>query len=161
LPCVYTAGTTGSGTAFELADEEVTAMSTIQVDRRFDQDDVRTVTAPPAEVTIPDHVPNAWAAEHPDAAAVVARPTDRHGGVRAIGRPARRSAARSVMALAGCLALAGVFAGGEASSSAPQPAANPPAVTVVHPAPAASPVLAPSCRPASPWVLGACAAARR
>lgn len=120
-------------------------MSTLEMERGGD-----VVVHHGAVQTVPDHVPADVAAEHPDAATVVAGGRPRPVTVRVVDRGAKRSRAGLVLALAACGLLA-AFAGGGASGSPDVVrvrATTPPAATTVTAAPSAS-----SCPPGSSVVL--------
>lgn len=119
-------------------------MSTLEMERGGD------VVLHTETQAAPDHVPADVAAEHPDAASVVARRSGRPVTVRAVERPQRRSRAGLVLALAACACVAAFVGGGDGNSpetvrvSATTPAA---ATTVTSAAPHAQ------CPPGSPIVL--------
>ena len=85
-------------------------MSTLQMERGGS-----VFTPSPAEHRVPDHVPVEVAAEHPDAANVVARqPHPQVQGsctVRAVDRAERRSRSGFVLALAACALVAALASG--------------------------------------------------
>lgn len=130
--------------------------TTTEVERRLDERDV--ATNPTVDVAVPDHVPAALAAEHPDAAAVVAAPARRPARVRVVQRPRRRSPARLVLALAACLVVAGFAAAGSVSTGTTGQATTSGRATAAG-APAASSDV-PSCWAAFPSVLNGCVAGR-
>lgn len=116
-------------------------MSTLEMERGGDV----LVHHAPVQ-TVPDHVPADVAAEHPDAASVVAgRPTPGPVTVRVVDRMSRRSRAGLVLALAAC-ALVAAFAGGgtEGPDVVRVRATTPPAATTVSTVAPAS-----SCAPGS------------
>lgn len=118
-------------------------MSTLQMERGGP-----VVTRAPAVETVPDHIPADVSAEHPDAAAVVARRPERPVTVRVVDRGPTRSKAGLVLALAAC-ALVAVLAGG-AQEPSPRPVqpTTPPAATTVTTVPADG-----RCGPGAPMVL--------
>lgn len=85
-------------------------MSTLQMERRGS-----VLTPSPAEHRVPDHVPTEVAAEHPDAASVVARgPESLVPGsytVRTVDRSERRSRSGFVLALTACALVAALVPG--------------------------------------------------
>lgn len=98
----------------------------------------RAADAAPSETPgypIPDHVPAAISAEHPDAAAVVARRASR-GGVRVVDRPDRHRWSLSALAV-----LTAAFgAVGAATIAADHPSVAPPAtIATTVPATSAAP----------------------
>lgn len=129
-------------------------MSTLEMERGGD-----VLVRPPAHQTVPDHVPADVAAEHPDAASVVARRVERPLAIRVVDRVARRARAGLVLGLAVCAVAAAVGGGGDSRSlesvrvRATQPAVTTTVTSIVPissscpPPPFASPFS--SCRPPS------------
>ena len=109
-------------------------MTTIQAERPSAVD-LHHLAAPTAArpVTVPDHVPRDVAAEHPDAAAVVAGRSPR-GGVRVVSRGERRSPAGLILGLVACALMAAFTA--PASAPAAATASNP---SIVHSTPESTP----------------------
>jgi hypothetical protein len=102
--------------------------------------------------TVPDHVPADVAAEHPDAASVVARRPSRPITVRVVDRGRPRSRAGLVLAMAACALVAAFVGGGaEPQDQVQVRATTPPAATTVTSAPAA-----PSSCPAGSSVVLRC-----
>lgn len=136
-------------------------MSTLEKERRDG-----LLVHPSAVHPVPDHVPAHVAAEHPDAASVVARRPERPISVRVVGRDERRSRAGLVLGLAACALLAAFVGGGDARSDTVEVRATtaPAATTVTSSAataqcPPGSSVVAvcgPVCTPAPFSPFGVC-----
>lgn len=133
--------------------------TTIEIEPQPDHHrDIRVVSSPPTAIPVPDHVPAALAAEHPDAAAVVARQADPRRGLRIVDRGEQRASTQWLLALAACMTLGATFGGGAAVSPDSAVPSQRAARSVQH---VSSPVPAPAstaaCLLTAPWSLTTCA----
>lgn len=131
--------------------------TTIQADRPATQVQPPRIERPVP--TVPDHVPPEVAAEHPDAAAVVAAPPARpapQGGVRVVGRGEERPAwALRILGLAACAFLAALSAGSGNAGGGASPVTEPAATTTAPSAVSAPEAPQPQgCPPGTSVVVG-------
>jgi len=108
-------------------------VSTLQMERGGG-----VVVPSPTEQRVPDHVPAEVAAEHPDAASVVARepelPSPSPYSVRTVDRAERRTRAGVVLALAACALVAALVPGSTSEADPPVTTVTAGSTTTASPA---------------------------